>query len=522
MVRRRDQTFHLMMATFFLILTAVSSLTTLYETNTGGFRAWLDQRIRLDASTAGLPLWSALDRLSRFRSELPRHRLNALGTGAQPRTAPFGAGHYAAIANTGGLLGKWTSLLSAPGAAATNSVSLQAGGMRLEISGVSNKSGVNQVRTLLSQNHLADLVSHNLRMQAVQPVHIYVAQTAEGYARALQTIGISKSQAQSLSQDTGGFTQGNTVIIALYQNQRTADLANTLAHELTHILINQNVGHLPSWINEGLAVFNGMAGQSAVQGPVAYAGYARQIAESVLDAAADGDIAPLADDESKVLSGNRSYDLELQDWLAVTYLMRTHGYSAFTDYFRRIRFGVPNSAAFYASFGETPQQFNREFTGWLKSAVNSKDKGFSLQLSVAPSFRGTMQILQHNAHVWRAFTLQPGERQVSVAPDGSVSGVANGGMHLIRDNNPPDDSTVQLVLKPAGPLTYHGRRVKECGFDVDYHYGMYAFANTWVTLENGQQLYLDAPALFGVSLLRLSELPGANPVTALVMMRSSG
>ncbi|MCL6547338.1 MAG: hypothetical protein K6T30_00340 [Alicyclobacillus sp.] len=422
-------------------------------------------------------------------------------------------------------MSRWAGMLSPSGhsgSADSAGITLQLAGMKLIVSGSGSQTsaGVNQVRTLLTQYHLADLVSHNLHMQASQPVHVYVAQTAQGYARELQTIGISKGQAQSLSEDTGGFTQGNTVIVALYQNQRIPDLANTLAHELTHAVLNQNVGRLPSWINEGLAVFNGMAGQSAVQDPVAYAGYARQMAESVLDAAADGDLVPLADDEAQVLSGNASYDLELQDWLAVAYLIRHHGYAAFTDYFRRLRFGVPSSAAFYATFGETPQQYNREFTAWLKSLTTSKDKGFTVTIETPSSYRGTLRILQHATRTWRVWTAEPGAQTLSVTPAGSLLG-GSASVRLVADSDPPDASTVYISMKPSAVMTYGGKRVKEFGFDIDYHYGMYAFANAWVTLQDGQQVYLNNPSLFGVKLTRLAELPGSNPLTSLIMMRSS-
>lgn len=373
-----------------------------------------------------------------------------------------------------------------------------------------------QVKQLLSDYQIVNTVSNTLQMNLNRTVHIYIAENAQDYQYDLNSLfGISVAQAKSFSSDTGGFTQNESVLIPLYQNKTPSDLANTLAHELTHAFLNDNVSYVPSWINEGLAVYDGMTLQGKVENPVHYAGDVRDLAESVLQAAQTGKLMPLTPNEQMVLSGQASYDLELQDWLAVTDLLHRQGTHAFSQYFYRLNEQETPTNAFTRTFGQTPKAFNQAFTTLLTQSAATADPGVVLTFDIQPTFQGMLRLLQHGSHAWEGFQATAGTVKVSVAPDGMVSGPV-GTVRGTYDSTKPDNHTLYINLDPLQNLVQNGQTVQNCGIAIDYHNGMYGFVDTWITWTNGKTTYLYTPALFGVNLTAVTEQPNANALLALL------
>lgn len=382
------------------------------------------------------------------------------------------------------------------------------------------ESSLVTVRQLLQRYNIVSTDSEQLQMNLSTPVTIYVAQTPADYDRALANLGLSPEQAKQLTMDTGGFTQDSDIVIPMFQNTDAPDLANTLAHELTHAILNQNTGSIPSWINEGLAVHDGMLIQARVEDPVAYAGYERQMAESVIAAELADKLLPLTGDENKVLADNAPYDLELQDWLAVSDLLINAGYPAMRDYLYRINEGESDDTAFFRSFGEIETTFNANFTDLLSDMGKQADEGVTLQLYIPASYQGYIRILQHGKQTWQGFQTSPGPVTVRIKPDGSIQGPKNL-TDPTYDSTPPDNDTLYVNLDPLHTLTYEGQSVQDAGFAFDYHYGMYSFVNTWITTENGKSTYGVTPELFGVRVTAISG-DGSNPLTRLLIPPSSG
>lgn len=370
-------------------------------------------------------------------------------------------------------------------------------------------SALTQVKSLIEKHQIIATDAHTLGLTTGRTIYIYLAQSQQDYNQELRRIGLSVQQAQSLSLDTGGFTQGSSVIIPLFQNTAVSDLANTIGHELTHAILNANVSQLPSWINEGIAVTNGMNTQKNEEGPVAYGGYARRMAEEVLDATSQGQLIALTADESKVLQGNPTYDLELQDWLAVSQLIKQHGTAAFTNYFNRLHNGESFDSAFQHAFGVSSQSFNSTFTRFLQKGAHASDPGVRISLNVASTYRGNIRVLQHGSQLWRGVKAVAGQVNISVNPNGSITS-ASSPTATRSDSNPPDNTTLYVNLDPAHPLTYKGNTVQDCGFAFDYHDGLYGYVNTWITLKNGQTVYVDNLSLFGVTLSSVKESSRAN------------
>ncbi len=363
---------------------------------------------------------------------------------------------------------------------------------------------VQTVTRLLNNYHIVDSVSNGLHMNLHTMVHIYLVGNQTDYATELSSLGVSADEVKTMTMDTGGFTQASTIMIPLYQNRYTYDLANTLAHELTHAFLNQNIDDFPSWMNEGLAVSNGMAVQAEVENPVAFAGYARQMTESVLSAAVSGTLVPLSDDESKILQQNIPYDLELQDWLAMRDLVLTRGEASLQNYFRDIHSGDTIPAAFTRAFGISEDMFNQQLTHELVAFEEQQDNGASVQFQFQNDFQGYVQILQHGMQVWRGFLPEKGTNSVGILPSGIILTDAKQTPPDF-DSTPPDETTLYVNLIPSQPFEYQGQLVNDCGFAIDYHDGLYGFVNSWITLKDGRTIYLDTPSLFGTSVVSVKE-----------------
>ena len=374
---------------------------------------------------------------------------------------------------------------------------------------------ITQVNGLLSKYHILSTVEENLSLDVNQTVQIYLAQTDTDYKNKLATLGLSVADAARLSKDTGGFTQGDTILIPMSENKSQPDLVNTLGHELTHVILNQHITDIPSWANEGIAVYDGMQVQSQAETPVVYGGYARRITESVLQAASTGTLIPLTANESQVLQGNQSYDLELQDWLAVATLIRNNGMSAMHNYLGLLKDGVSSSQAFRNAFGLDETQFNTNLTQTFKQAAATGDTGVDLQFTIPASFHGYLRVLQHGTQKWKGFPAAPGTLGFTLTSIGTVVGPV-GTVQSTFDSNPADPSTVYVNLDPSTPLTYKGQSVQDLGFAIDYHNGLYGFINNWITVASGKTFFSRTPTLFGVQLTEVAEHDNPSLVLPLI------
>ncbi|WAH37674.1 gluzincin family metallopeptidase [Alicyclobacillus dauci] len=380
-------------------------------------------------------------------------------------------------------------------------------------SGVTSKD-IDHVKSLLKDVNSPGLVSQTLGLKLIRPVTIRLVQNADSYQKALMQLGVNPAQSSSLSRDTGGFTQNDTVLIPLNQNQNDPDLVNTLTHELTHAFLNQNVGSLPSWINEGIAVSMGMQGQKRVESAATFSGYQRQLAENILDVTKSNQLQSLTPDENAILSGSSSYDYELQDWLAMSDLIKNHGIKSLQRYLNLLTRHMAQDQAFIVAFGEREDIFNQQFTSLLKEASQTRDMGVQFQMTIANAYNGNLDFLQHGADAWQGVWAAPGSYTVKLSADGQVTSSLSP-VAPVEDTNPIDKETVYVALMPKTSQYWKGQKVADCGFAFDAHDGLYAFENTWVTLVNGQTVYLSTPTLFGVGVDAVQELNQQNPILPL-------
>lgn len=506
MAKRRDRAFHLTVTVFALTLAAISAITVVNRHHISG----ISQRF--------LPFRSILNGTTSSARPSANSTQQKSGTGQGTPVKTPGA-HQ----GSGGKAG------SSPSKTKTQTASDLAGmptyhkadnAKHVVLAAYGNDVPNTQVQTansLLSKYQIVQTDATTLQLNLKDTVHIYLVQTPQDYERALANLfGISPAQAKSFSSDTGGFTQGESIVVPMYQNKEPSDLVNTLAHELTHAILNDNVQvNIPSWIDEGLAVSDGMNLQRDAENPVQYAGDERSLAESIIEAAGNGKLIALTSDENQVLAGNAPYDLELQDWLSMQQLLRKHGQAAVSDYLYRLNIGETSTQAFQRSFGETEQKFNQSMTQLLDTAAHAADPGVQLTFDISSGYRGYLRLLQHGSHNWQGIAARAGRLQVTMTPQGRLTAPGLS-VQQTYDSTKPDAHTLYINLDPNQTLTYEGQPIEDCGLALDYHDGLYSFVNGWVTWKSGKSTYFYSPSLLGVTLQSVQEASHTDPILALL------
>lgn len=351
----------------------------------------------------------------------------------------------------------------------------------------------------------------HLQLFLQRPETIYLVNNAQAYTSVLQKLGVSASEAATMSADAGGFALNSSVVLPLDVNTSDEDIANTLTHESTHVVLNQDVGQLPSWLNEGMAVYMGMNGQKSIENPVAFAGDERQLAEDILTVVQSHQLVPLTGDEGTILSGKATYDYELQDWLAMSDLISKHGLSA-VDRYLFIMEQTHNSAqAFQTAFGESSSAFNQAFTQELKRTVNPRNDGVSMQIKINPSYKGSLQFLAPGSQVSRTIVAKSGLMEVTMDQKGNAV-TSMGPTTIAKRAIPPDPSTLYVSLLPSKTTKWNHKTAVNGGFQIDLNNGLYAFDSTWINGANSERDFTSTPTLFGVSVLSIQERNRTNPL----------
>jgi hypothetical protein len=220
-------------------------------------------------------------------------------------------------------------------------------------------SGTLKLATQYIQNISLPILKQNLGTVPGKNTQVVLFSSAKSYASALAKAGVPQNQLQSIVNETGGLTVSSEVWIPLYNLQGNSDLANVLTHELTHVVLNQKgIGDsLPTWVNEGIAWHNGLAGQAKVsQSSVQQEtdAYNQQIQLAV----AQQQLLQLSANEDDILNAN--YNVEWEDYLAVENLIDKYGVQAFQSFLNGVaKSGV--NASFQKAFGIPRAEYESSF-----------------------------------------------------------------------------------------------------------------------------------------------------------------
>lgn len=376
-------------------------------------------------------------------------------------------------------------------------------------------SEVTHIQNLLNRVNAIQRIRDFLGIRMNHTATIVLVKNASDYQAELRQLGVSSSDASSLSEDSNGFTLGSTVVIPLFQNPTDVDLANVLTHELTHVDINQHISNIPSWMNEGMAVYMGMNGQKAVENPVDFASDEKQDAEDILQVVQSNQLVPLTGSEAAILSGQETYDYELQDWLAVCYLIAHYGKSSIQTLVRHLESENPNQA-FYDTYGETVSAFNAQFTKSLKQSANVANAGASLEITISPTYHGEIFVQPANQAVGHGFRAEPGTHHVTVTASGQVQ-TDLPPVGTKKSKIPATPGTMYVSLLPQRFGDVDGQKLLDAEMEIQIQNGLYTFENAWEELANNPMYDPSyVPEVLGVSITAIHDEAPNDPILTML------
>lgn len=376
-------------------------------------------------------------------------------------------------------------------------------------------SEVTHIQNLLNRVNAVQRIRDFLGVRMNHTATIVLVKNAADYQAELRQLGVSAGDASSLSQDSNGFTLGSTVVIPLFQNPTDVDLANVLTHELTHVDINQHIANIPSWMNEGMAVYMGMNGQKAIENPVDFESDEKQDAENILQVVQSNQLVPLTGSEAAILSGQETYDYELQDWLAVCYLIAHYGKSSIQTLVHHLESENPNQA-FLDTYGESVSAFNAQFTRALKQSAAVASGGASLELNISPSYHGEIFVQPPNQALGHGFKAEPGTHHVIVTTTGQVQADLPS-IGTKKSKMPATPGTMYVSLLPQRFDTMDGQKLLDAEMEIQIQNGLYTFENAWVELANNPMYNPSyVPQVLGVSITAIHDEASDDPILTML------
>lgn len=362
---------------------------------------------------------------------------------------------------------------------------------------------VHTVESLVKSAKISEKISGDFGLPFTQPVRIYLAADSAGYRQILLSHAASGTEVDQLVQASAGIAYGNDIFIPVSDSNADKDLKNIIAHELTHVLLYQNgAGKMPSWINEGLAWREALKAEFEGYANVVYKGRKSELRNSILDAKQAGKLIGLLHDPKDTISVKPGYNVEIQDWLAVDYLINQYGFDKLFDYLSRVKRG--DAEPFTRAFGVTEQNFEKNFTACLDSLLSRTDKGVKVSFKVAKPFAGDFLLTPKGKTNWRSFALEPSEYTILIDPDGTVSGI--NGTGLTQSTGSPENDVVYIGVVPGQDTKDHDKTVHVAGFAIKYGHGDYYLLNGWKTYTDHTTDYPETNFLYGVEIDNIEPL----------------
>lgn len=355
------------------------------------------------------------------------------------------------------------------------------------------------VQKLVRDQLLEKLVENELGKSFQKPVWIYLSNSRTGFQQNISKYG-NDPDAATVAGVAEGVTYGSRVLLPLQKLTGDRDRTQTIAHELMHVLLNQNGGqNLPAWLHEGLAWQTGLDAKYQSQPAVLRNQMDGILRDYVLNVVEKGEYQPLVTSFSGTFDALKSagYNVELQDYYAYKYLITTYGKPKLLNYLNRVAAG--ESDAFSKAIGVPMQAFESGYKAYLQQELKHTAQGMEITLQVPNNFQGQVHLLPEGSgsSATQVLTLAPGVQKIRIYKDGHIEGVSS---RLESDKAERASGTVYLFLDLAQAVKEQGVMSQSGGLGFYDSYGEYYFAYTWLNTKQ-DAVYPETNKLFGLEIL---------------------
>ncbi|KEO81896.1 hypothetical protein [Tumebacillus flagellatus] len=340
------------------------------------------------------------------------------------------------------------------------------------------------VEKVLDQDHLMQTVGEEYGFAYRDTVSIQLASGDDGYRKLLSRDGKSKETLDREVKYTDASVYRNNISINLAKRKSETDVRSTLAHELTHILFNQNSVKIPSWVNEGLAQRMGMREEVRGQPPVVQEGQQLKVLTHVLQNKQEqGELKLLVDNLDTIHTMSSTYNVEWLDYLAVNNLWEEQGAEKFREYLAKTEptLKLKPADTFASVFGLKQDRYESEYNETLADALKQPDRGVKLSFNVTEKSPGKLLIRQAGAQDYNVFNLVQGENHVTVKPDNTVDGLKL--LNTYKGKAEAKPNVLFLMVYLDKPKDLEGKLVKSYGVAVSRTFGRYYYLNSFLNVE---------------------------------------
>jgi len=340
------------------------------------------------------------------------------------------------------------------------------------------------------------------------PVWLYLTNSPSGFLQQIEHFE-GGSGAERVANVADGLAYGSHVLIPLHkaEPEEPDDLNMVIAHELVHVLLNQNTQaghHVPDWLHESLAwkhsldvVYNG-------QPDVLRHAFDGNVRDYILNVVKKGQYIPLISTPGGTLDALQDgYNVELQDYLAYEYALERFGAEKLATYVQRELAG--QIGAFRAVLGLSLTEFDREFKAYLQGESQRRAQGAEVTFRVRADYGGKLFLQGSGEGEGPVYQLQvqPGQHTVRIYEDGRIEGVPA----TRYGNSEEDRDTAFLMLSLDRERTEFGVQSDGGGFFFQQSFGEYFLGRPWVEPADGTDpVHRESNQLLGVEVLAVKAL----------------
>jgi hypothetical protein len=344
---------------------------------------------------------------------------------------------------------------------------------------------VAQVQKIVEDGRLLQHVSSEYGFSYQDTIRVQLASGDDGYRHLLTREGKSQTTLDNEVKYTDASVYRNNISINLAKRKTEVDLSSTIAHEMTHILFNQNDVRIPSWINEGLSQRMGFAEVMRGQNQLEQKSEQLKVLSHVLKNKQDqGHLDLLADNLDTIHTMTTTYNVEWFDYLAVQNLWNQQGAEKIRAYLLKCQGSAQaKKDPFDESFGVKQADYETDYNQTLAGELTHPDLGVTVSFTLSESSPGKLLIRQGGAEDYNVLALEPGSHTVTVTPDNQVSGMPVA--RTMKGKTEVRPNVLFFLVSLDTPKEIEGQMIKTYGFAIARYFGRYYYMNSFLNTEGG-------------------------------------